>query len=89
MSTTGVTALERVRIGSEDNESVSCPPHHWVITEKHEDGYREEYWACRRCGDAKLVRTAAWASPSRKMSNTSTWTPEDTILGGEEDGDAP
>lgn len=88
MSTSGGTSVPQTRQLAEDKGQVACPPHHWVIIDRHEDGYHEEHWKCRRCGDAKLVRTPTWAGTSRKMSNTSTWTPEDTILGGEEDVDA-
>lgn len=66
-----------------DNES--CPPHHWTIIDRLDDGYREERWTCQKCDDVKIVRTAAWATNGRRMANTSTWTPEDKILGGEEE----
>jgi len=87
MSLTGMPSVPQTTDLAGGNENVPCPPHYWVIVDRHEDGYHEEQWECRRCGDAKLVRTPTWAGTSRKMSNTSTWTPEDTILGGEEDGD--
>jgi hypothetical protein len=68
-------------------ENVACPPHHWMITGGYEDGYREERWECRRCGDARFTRTPVWASSSRRMANTSTWTPEDKIIGGDDDAE--
>lgn len=67
----------------EDN----CPPHHWTIVTSQEDGIREDRLECQLCGDVRLVRSPVWETTGRRMANTSTWTPEDRILDGEEEGD--
>jgi hypothetical protein len=83
MLKTSVASLQQETEALEsEGDNVLCPPHHWMIVDRREDGYIEESWECRRCGDLKFVRTPTWATNGRRMSNNSTWTPEDTILGG-------
>jgi len=65
----------------------ACPPHHWWIESANESDLGEERWTCRRCGLVKLPRRlAAFATSGEPgLSNLSTLTREDLVVGGWEE----
>lgn len=64
-----------------------CPPHHWWIESATASDIGEERWTCHRCGLVKLPHRLASPVETGELglSNLSTVTREDLVVGGWEE----